>query len=97
MKSHEDARDGLHVASALDLDRQQAPPAEVARVSPHNREDEIMAIIVGDEGNNTLVGIEGEDNLIYGDTDGQLSGATSHTMGGVKSGLPKSTLRYRYA
>jgi hypothetical protein len=36
-----------------------------------------MATLVGDFGNNTLVGIKGEDNLIYGDTSGQQSGQMS--------------------
>jgi Ca2+-binding RTX toxin-like protein len=45
------------------------------RVTTH-QEDEIMTTntIVGTSGNDTLTGIDGETNIIYGDTDGQLMG-----------------------
>jgi Ca2+-binding RTX toxin-like protein len=42
-------------------------------VSPQNREDEIMATIVGTSGNDILNGVRGQDNLIYGDTSDTLS------------------------
>jgi len=39
-----------------------------------------MAQTVGGFGDQTLVGVKGEDNLIFGDTDGQMSG--NNTLGG---------------
>jgi hypothetical protein len=58
-------------------------------VSPQNREDKIMAIIVGTFGNDTLVGIDGEDNLIYGDVvdaqGGTFEGGDDTLIGGANS------------
>jgi hypothetical protein len=62
-------------------------------MSAPNKEAVVMATKVGTPGNDTLVGVDSESNLIYGDTSGHLdegTGGNDTLTGGANS--PSNTI-----